>query len=240
MLHPKRSSGGHLFPRGKDQDQAPRCRCQASRHHHQELRQDLLGGDLHRAGHQDSHHDSPPARLPSRRRPRHRRIRHQRPVWRAYWSLIPRVLFLAAAAALSACRNQSPQQSYDSIKVEVDRGNFDTALVRVDQILKRPPTSQEWDWRFRILKARILVWQKQSAAALSLLSENPSLELATTEIPEQRRFFQGMAYLTSQNFAEATKAFTEAEGMVARLSPLYKCQLFTAQGALDLDQKRYA
>jgi CHAT domain-containing protein/tetratricopeptide (TPR) repeat protein len=137
------------------------------------------------------------------------------------------------------CTRESPQITYDRIKNEIDRGQFDVALKHVDHSIQGRATDDEWGWRFRILKARILVWRKQPNEALELLNQDVPPSLASTEIPEQRKVFQGLALRSAQRFAEARRAFDDADTMAVHLSPLIRCQLLIAKGALEINEKNF-
>lgn len=91
-----------------------------------------------------------------------------------------------------------------------------------------------------MLKARILVWRKQSREALTLLEEDVPASLTLTDIPAQRKLYQGMAYGAAQQFLEAEKAFNEAEAMAVNLAPSMKCRVLVAKGHLQIEQKRFA
>ena len=150
------------------------------------------------------------------------------------------VLLLTALVLFVAHGCRSPETSYEHIKNEIDHGQFDVALLHVDQALRHQSSNDELGWRIRILKARILVSRKQYREALALLEENPPANLASTEIPEQRKVFQGMAERAGQHFAEARKAFDEAESMAAHIAPSLRCQLLIAKGGLEIDEKNFA
>jgi len=66
--------------------------------------------------------------------------------------------FLVLLVALCSISCRSPQTAYDAIKHEVDRGEFNSTLTQADAALRHyGPRNEEWEWRFRLLKARILL-----------------------------------------------------------------------------------
>lgn len=148
-------------------------------------------------------------------------------------------MLLAAVASWSfGCR--SPESVYDSLRKRVDRGDFTSTLGDADAAIRKyGARNAEWDWRFRLLKARILVSRSQGEDALSLLSEEPPADVNSTEIPEQRRLYQGIAHRYVQQFAEAERDFGEAERLVQPLSARYVCQFLIARGALWVNEKKY-
>jgi CHAT domain-containing protein/predicted negative regulator of RcsB-dependent stress response len=144
----------------------------------------------------------------------------------------------AIALCSSACR--SPESDYRSLKQEVDRGEFVSALAGADAALRQYESRDAlWYWRFLLLKARILVSRSQGEEALSLLRPEPPAELNSTEIPEQRKLYQGIAHRITQQFTEAERDFEEAEWLAQPLTPLYPCQLLIARAALWVDEKKY-
>src|SRR5262249_42240276 len=141
---------------------------------------------------------------------------------------------------LVGCTRPSRQQTYDAIKSEIDRGQFDVALSHVNKVLPDRPAQDEWDWRFLFLKVRILVWRKESQEALRLLNQNLPKALESTEIAAQRRILQGSAYLAAQDFVHARQAFDDAEPMAANLPERIRCQLLIGEGHLEINQRSYS
>jgi CHAT domain-containing protein len=114
------------------------------------------------------------------------------------------------------------------------------ALAGVDKALEKYGDSgAEWSWRLRILKARILVSRSQNEDALKLLRDEVPPSLASTDLAEQRKLYQGIAHRGLQQFEEASQDFDDAEEMVRGLVPQYKCQLYLARAALQVDVKKY-
>jgi len=126
------------------------------------------------------------------------------------------------------------------LKQEVDRGEFKATLVGTDAALRRySGRNPEWEWRFRLLKARILVSRSQGEEALSVLGPAPPLVLAGTDIPEQRELYAGIAHRYGQRFTAAERSFEGAERLAEPLAPQYTCQLLIARAALWVDEKKY-
>lgn len=122
----------------------------------------------------------------------------------------------------------------------MDGGEFNNTLVGVDAALRRyTGKNAEWEWRFRLLKARILVSRSQGEEALSVLRPEPPVALASTEIPEQRKLYEGIAHRYSQHFTEAERSFEGADRLAEPLQPRYLCQLLIARAALWVDENKY-
>ncbi len=143
------------------------------------------------------------------------------------------ILFLG-----SGCRSSA--SVYDNIKSQVDRGEFNSTLAEVNGALRSYRTSSpEWEWRFRTLKARILISSSRSEEALAVLDPEPPVSLARTEIPEQRKLYQGIAHRYTQQFTEAERDISAAGKYAEQLGTFYKCQLLIAEADLSVDEKKY-
>jgi len=130
---------------------------------------------------------------------------------------------------------------HNKIQKEVDNGDFNLALVDVDEALKKyAHSNDERTWRLRILKARVLVSRSQYKDALELLRADLPSALDSTDLAEQRKLYQGIAHRGNQQFVDAERDFEQAEGMVGTLAAKYKCQLYIAKAALQVDLKKYA
>jgi CHAT domain-containing protein len=121
----------------------------------------------------------------------------------------------------------------------VDRGEFNSTLSEVDAALKQfQSRSAFWEWRFRMLKARILVSRSQAEDALSVLQPEPPPALASTEIPEQRLLYRGIAHRYVQQFAEAEQDLETARKLAEPLGSFYTCQFLIADAALSVEESK--
>ncbi|MGC1418356.1 MAG: CHAT domain-containing protein [Candidatus Acidiferrum sp.] len=121
----------------------------------------------------------------------------------------------------------------------MDRGEFNSTLPEVDTALKQfQSRSAFWEWRFRVLKARILVSRSQAENALSVLQPEPPPALATTEIPEQRLLYRGIAHRYVQQFAEAEQDLATARKLAEPLGAFYTCQFLIADADLSVDESK--
>ena len=134
----------------------------------------------------------------------------------------------------------SPEATYERVRREVDRGEFNSTLTEVDKALRRfGQNNTEWEWRFRVLKARILVSRSQGEEALGILKPDLPAELSSTNIPEQRKLYQGIAHRYAQQFAASESDFRDAEILVQPLDAQHVCQFLVAQAALWVDEGKY-
>ncbi|MGH9743092.1 MAG: CHAT domain-containing protein [Candidatus Acidiferrum sp.] len=141
---------------------------------------------------------------------------------------------------LYGCGRRSPEATYERIKQEVDAAEFDAALQEVDGALAHPGSHNPvWEWRLRIQKARILTSISKADDALAVLQPAPPASLASTEIPEQRELYRGVAHRYTQQFSEAEQDFEAAEKLAPTLGPYYTCQLLIDQADLWVDEGNY-
>jgi CHAT domain-containing protein/Tfp pilus assembly protein PilF len=141
---------------------------------------------------------------------------------------------------LCCCACKSAESDYEQIKSEVDRGDFDSTLGKTNAALNRYGRhNAEWQWRFLVLKARILVWRSQYTEALALLGSDVPSGLANTEIPEQAKLYQGIAHRGTGEFAQAERDFADADRLSERLPPFYVCELLIRRADLSVDEKKY-
>jgi len=147
------------------------------------------------------------------------------------------LLGLAMCACHSAPR---PAVAYERIKTEIERGELNIALEDASRAYNEYSSgSKEWAWRFRILKAQVLVSRSAYKETLELLDEELPPELRATDIAAQKKVFQGIAHRYGQQFGEAGRDFSEAEQIAQALHPKFLCQVLIAKGALQVDQKEY-
>jgi CHAT domain-containing protein len=100
--------------------------------------------------------------------------------------------------------------------------------------------SAEWGWRFRVLKAHILVLRGLNNEALLLLNGNLPPSLVQSDLPARQMLVRGMAQDYSQRLEESEKSLRLAEGLAQSKQPQLLGDVASAQGTLYVHQKRYA
>jgi CHAT domain-containing protein len=148
---------------------------------------------------------------------------------------------LGLGLAICGCHSAPrPDVAYERIKTEIERGELNIALEDANRAYNECAfKNTEWAWRFRILKAEILVSRSAYKETLELLDEELPSELRSTDVAAQKRVFQGIAHRYGQQFREAGRDFAEAEQIARALRPKFLCQVLIAKGALQVDQKEY-
>jgi CHAT domain-containing protein len=115
------------------------------------------------------------------------------------------------------------------------------ALSEVDRASQRfSPKNAEWDWRFRVLKAQILISQSDPRSALALLHGELPPSLSAKDVAVRKSLFEGIALRYTQEFEQAEKKLKEAEFLAASSQPQLTGQVLNAQGALEVDEHKFA
>ncbi len=137
-------------------------------------------------------------------------------------------------------REPPPERVYEHISSEINRGDLRTALLDTDNALRRYGVrSQEWSWRFRVVKAQILISQFAPKEALDLLKGEVPSEFATRDFAVRKVLFEGIAQRVAQEFVPAEKKFAEAEHLATSFQPQLTCEVLNARGALEIAEKKY-
>ena len=143
---------------------------------------------------------------------------------------------------LSGCQyGRNPQPVYDRIDDEIKKGDLNVALADANRASEKyASVSPEWDWRFRILHARILLSQSQPKDALALLKDDLPHSLLSSDLAIRRTLYQGTSYRYLQQTNQAEQKLVEAEQLAALLHSSYLCDVLIARAQLQVDQEQYA
>jgi CHAT domain-containing protein len=125
--------------------------------------------------------------------------------------------------------------------LRIRHGDLKTASSEVDRaILQYGGKSQEWFWRFRILKAHILASQSASADALAILNDDLPPAFASTDIAVRKNMLAGMAFRVAQDFPRSEQELTIAEDLANRYQTQLLCEVLNFKGALEVDEQKYS
>lgn len=152
-------------------------------------------------------------------------------------------LWLAVLSVFAAaCRTTAdPRAVYDQIDLKISRGELAAAKKDVDLAHKRfGARNIEWNWRFRILDARIFASQSDSSSALAVLSGDLPASLANTDIAVQKLVLEGFAYRTAQDFHRSHEAFVAAEQRATSSFQRLLPKVLIERAALEVDLKNYS
>jgi CHAT domain-containing protein len=156
-------------------------------------------------------------------------------------SLFRFFLVLLLCAATSGCRSvEDPQVVYSRILQEIIRGDLQNAAKEIDQAYQLyNPRSAEWGWRFRILKAQVLVTQSRAQEAIVALEGELPPALANSDVAVRKVLFEGVACRAKEDFANSEKKLTQAEQLANSSQPALLSEVLNARGSLEFDQQNY-
>jgi CHAT domain-containing protein/Tfp pilus assembly protein PilF len=133
-----------------------------------------------------------------------------------------------------------PQAANERIALEIKRGDLNVALADVHRASEKyAKVSPEWDWRFRILRAQILVAQSEPNEALALLKGELPAPLSSTDIAVRKDMYEGIAYRYLEQFDQALVKLTEAEKLAPSIRPQLLCQILIAKAGVFFSQEKY-
>jgi CHAT domain-containing protein/Tfp pilus assembly protein PilF len=99
--------------------------------------------------------------------------------------------------------------------------------------------SVEWTWRFRVLKAQILVSRSEYQAALEALRDELPASLRSSDVAVRKKLIEGVAYRYGQDFAKAQKELDDALSAAQSYQPQLACEVVKAMGELQVAEKKY-
>jgi len=127
----------------------------------------------------------------------------------------------------------SPQKVYDTAWEELKRGDLELALRDADRGLRRYPSpNTQWHWRFRVLKAEVLVWQHRNEESLALSRQDLPASLAHTDLAVWRRLSQTAASAYTQQLPDAERYLAEAEALAQAYQPELLGQVALRRGTV--------
>ena len=144
--------------------------------------------------------------------------------------------------AVSGCKSRpNPQLVYDRIFSQVVHGDLETAAKEVDQAYAEyQPNSPEWGWRFKVLKAQILITQSRAQETLDLLRGDLPDSLAASDVAVRKLNYEGMAYRLKEDFPRAEVDVARAQQLASVSQPALLSDVLNARGALEYDEQKYS
>src|SRR5262249_12545874 len=135
---------------------------------------------------------------------------------RSTLSLIHFCFFLCFSVLLAGCRTDPAYsaRSYDSAWQHIHNGDLKAALAISDLDLKKfPDTSTPDHWRFRTLKAEILMLTRHNEDALALLNTPMPQALATSEMAVWQKLTQGSSFAYLDQYPQSHDALLQAKSV---------------------------
>ncbi|MGH9756749.1 MAG: hypothetical protein ACRD4M_03360, partial [Candidatus Acidiferrales bacterium] len=120
------------------------------------------------------------------------------------------------------------------------RGDLDGALREADQAAREYSSGNtEWSWRFRVLKAQILVLRGSPQDALILLKDPLPDSLHTTDVAVRQQMVLGLSHDFLQQYDEAEKNLADAAQSARANQPALLGDVMLSRGTLEADRKNY-
>ncbi len=122
----------------------------------------------------------------------------------------------------------------------MQHGDFDSALRQADQAARYFDNHDSmWQWRFRILAARVQIFRGQYKDAIGRLTLPLPSQLSTGEIAVLRKMTLANAEDMYEQFGAAEADLADAERLAVSASPKILMQVMQTRANLELDQKKY-
>jgi tetratricopeptide (TPR) repeat protein len=145
------------------------------------------------------------------------------------------------AGGLGCNSATSRQALHDRVLQEIQHGDLVHAFRDADQgCLRYGPSSEEWEWRFRVLKAYVLVAQSNADDGLALLQGSFPQYLSQTDIAVRKLMIEGIAHRINQNFGECQRKLSRAQQIAETSQRQMLADVLNARGALEFDKKEYS
>jgi CHAT domain-containing protein len=141
------------------------------------------------------------------------------------------LLLLVLVAGCHTSQLESLQDDYQTAERLLRAGDFLHALSLADGAFRRCGSSEEWCWKFRLLKAELLVASGEETDALRLLDDPASAP--TQDLQARRRMHQGRAWFLLSDYSRAKQFLNEARMLAeASASPSLLAEVELRQGPL--------
>jgi CHAT domain-containing protein len=129
---------------------------------------------------------------------------------------------------------------YEQARLDLDRGDLKLALDTVDGRLQLlTPNQSYWYWKLTTLKAEVLMRQRHTSEALSLLQPELPANLKDTDVDLWRRMTLGITYAYSLKFDDAERFLSAAQSLAEAKYPELAGDVLLRQGTLALMQSQY-
>lgn len=144
--------------------------------------------------------------------------------------------------ATCGCKSTpDPQLVYDRIFNQVVHGDLQDATKEVDHAYAvYRPKSLEWGWRFKVLKAQILITQSRAQETLDLLSGDLPASLAASDVAVRKFNYEGIAYRIKQDFVRAEERASQAKHLADASQPALLSEVLNARGAVEWDEQKFS
>ena len=135
-------------------------------------------------------------------------------------------------------KTESPESSFSEAQLLFQRGDLIHAEEKASLGTKQWQNSPEWSWRFRILKAEILVWRGLSKDSLEEIKDIPPAQLPT-DIVVRWRTTRALAFCLLRQYDDADRLFLEAHSLSSSNRSDLLAEILAGQGLAALFRNNY-
>jgi CHAT domain-containing protein len=144
------------------------------------------------------------------------------------------IFVIFAATGCKRAQGLTPAQASQESWLKLKQGHLNDALQEVDLELRSfPDPNTEWHWRFRTLKAEILLRKRLNQQVLALLAPDFPVSLGTTDVAVWRKLTQGSAYGFLFQFEDSDRLLAEAQGLATQYHPDLLGEIALRRGTLS-------
>lgn len=123
---------------------------------------------------------------------------------------------------------------------QTQHGDLDAALQGADHAyLHYAREDDYWSWRFRVLKAHILILRGANQDALLLLNQTPPSPIDATDVVIRQKLVQGLAHASLNKFDDAQRDLDGAVKLAGASQPDLLGGVLVARGQLEVDEIEY-
>jgi CHAT domain-containing protein len=139
------------------------------------------------------------------------------------------------------CNSDAKRQALrDQVVLEIRHGDIEAASRDAERGFHLyAPGNEEWGWRFRLLRAQVLLNQSKADEALTLLKEPLPSALSAGDIAVHRLMIEGLAYRIRQDFGSSEQTLLQAQQLAEATHSSMLSDVLNSKGALEFDQKKY-
>ena len=113
-------------------------------------------------------------------------------------------------------------------------GHLVSAQAEAEKAVERFSREDEWVWRFRLLKADILLRRGFSEDVLTLLAPQLPQSISDGDLAAKRYTLQGLAYTRLGRLPEADAVLSQAERLCQLPNSTMSGEVATARGVLEM------
>lgn len=150
------------------------------------------------------------------------------------------MLLVVLAATFTACKKRDhahpdPGETFQSVKSTFLHGHLSSAQQEAEKAYQYfSAGNPEWAWKFRLLKAEILINRGLSTEALPLLEGQLPPNLTGGELPIKKFLLQGLAYTALDRQQEADESLQRAEQLCSSSPTKLTAEVLAGRGILEV------